>query len=142
MLETNRTEWQIRCAFNGFCKRTLKNEAIYLHKQTRKHQLHEIAFSDLMPSDKKQLYCYDIYFEDENTDVVSVSGKKISHQMIHKALQSLPEDKRKAVVLRYFFNKSDTEISSLIDTPRGTLYYQRKTSFEYLRRYLEENINE
>lgn len=27
MNEPNRTQWQIRCAFNGFCKRTLKNEA-------------------------------------------------------------------------------------------------------------------
>lgn len=27
MNEHNRTQWQIRCAFNGFCKRTLKNEA-------------------------------------------------------------------------------------------------------------------
>ena len=28
MNEPERTEWQIRCAFNGFCKRTLKNESI------------------------------------------------------------------------------------------------------------------
>jgi len=27
MNESNRTQWQIRCAFNGFCKRALKNEA-------------------------------------------------------------------------------------------------------------------
>ena len=27
MNEPNRTQRQIRCAFNGFCKRTLKNEA-------------------------------------------------------------------------------------------------------------------
>lgn len=28
MNEPIRTQWQIRCAFNGFCKQTLKREAI------------------------------------------------------------------------------------------------------------------
>ncbi len=28
MNEPNRTQWQIRCAFNGFCKQALKREAM------------------------------------------------------------------------------------------------------------------
>lgn len=28
------TQWQIRCAFNRFCKRTLRHEAIYARQQT------------------------------------------------------------------------------------------------------------
>jgi len=30
MNEPIRTQWQIRCAFNGFCKQALKREAIDL----------------------------------------------------------------------------------------------------------------
>ena len=46
MNEPERTEWQIRCAFNGFCKRTLKNESINAHRDLKKRQAHEINFSE------------------------------------------------------------------------------------------------
>ncbi len=54
MNEPERTEWQIRCAFNGFCKRTLKNESINAHKEIRKRQAHEINFSDLTPQPQSE----------------------------------------------------------------------------------------
>lgn len=44
MNEPNRTEWEIRCAFNGFCKRALKYEASNAHRDVRHHQLREVAF--------------------------------------------------------------------------------------------------
>ena len=66
MNEPERTEWQIRCAFNGFCKRTLKNESINAHKDLRKRQAHEINFSDLTPKEENQLYtCEDFFAEDK-----------------------------------------------------------------------------
>ena len=52
MEEPTRTQWQIRCAFNGFCKRTLKHEAINAHKQTKRQQLREVTFSDLAPHEE------------------------------------------------------------------------------------------
>ena len=66
MNEPERTEWQIRCTFNGFCKRTLKNESINAHKDLRKRQTHEINFSDLTPKEENQLYtCEDFFAEDK-----------------------------------------------------------------------------
>lgn len=52
MNEPNRTQWQIRCAFNGFCKRTLKNEAINAHGEIKRRQLQEVSFSDLTPQEE------------------------------------------------------------------------------------------
>ena len=43
MNEPNRTQRQIRCAFNGFCKRTLKNEAINAHGEIKRRQLQEVT---------------------------------------------------------------------------------------------------
>lgn len=59
MSEPSRTEWQIRCAFNGFCKRALKNEAINAHQQTKWRQTQEAAFSSLSPQEEEQLYACD-----------------------------------------------------------------------------------
>ena len=55
MNEPIRTQWQIRCAFNGFCKLALKREAMNAHRDTKQRQLREIPFSDLSPQEEKQL---------------------------------------------------------------------------------------
>lgn len=139
MNEPIRTQWQIRCAFNGFCKQTLKNEAINAHKQNQWKQLREVTFSDLSPQEENQLYTYDHYFaDDEAEQSFCVAGKKITTKLLAEALHTLPEDKRNAVLLYYFFEMSDAEIAKLYDIPRSTVQYRRTSSFELLKRYLEE----
>jgi RNA polymerase sigma factor (sigma-70 family) len=142
MDEPTRTQWQIRCAFNGFCKRTLKHEAINAHKQTKRHQLREVTFSDLAPHDENQLYTLDTYFENEASEAFNVGGKKITPKLLADALQTLPEDKRNAVLLYYFMNMSDVEIAEQSGVPRSTVQYRRTSSFELLKRYLEEHADE
>ena len=139
MNEPNRTQWQIRCAFNGFCKRTLKNEAINAHGEIKRRQLQEVSFSDLTPQEENQLYTYDTYFEhDEAEKSFCVAGKEITAKLLAEALHSLPDDKREAVLLYYFFEMNDAEIAKLRDVPRSTIQYRRTSSFELLKRYLEE----
>ena len=140
MNEPERTEWQIRCAFNGFCKRTLKNESINAHKELRKRQAHEINFSDLTPKEENQLYtCEDFFAEDKEEQTFFAGGKELSAKMIADAIHSLPEEKRRAVLLYYFFDMSDAEIAALYQIPRSTVQYRRTSSFELLKRYLEEH---
>lgn len=67
MNEPIRTQWQIRCAFNGFCKLALKREAMNAHRDTKQRQLREVTFSDLSPLEEKQLYVCDEYFADGKT---------------------------------------------------------------------------
>ena len=70
MNEPERTEWQIRCAFNGFCKRALKNESINAHKEIKRRQAREISFFDLTPKEENQLYTREDFFvgsEEEQT---------------------------------------------------------------------------
>lgn len=142
MDEPARTQWQIRCAFNGFCKRTLKHEAINAHKQTKRQQLREVTFSDLTPHDENQLYTLDTYFENKAAKAFTVGGKKITPKLLADALHSLPEDKRNAVLLYYFMEMSDVEIAEQFDIPRSTVQYRRTSSFELLKRYLEEHADE
>ncbi|WP_373832335.1 RNA polymerase sigma factor, partial [Bacteroides heparinolyticus] len=140
MNEPERTEWQIRCAFNGFCKRTLKNESINAHKELRKRQAHEINFSDLTPKEENQLYtCEDFFAEDKEEQTFFAAGKELSAKLIADAIHSLPEEKRRAVLLYYFFDMSDAEIAALYQIPRSTVQYRRTSSFELLKRYLEEH---
>ncbi len=74
MNEPIRTQWQIRCAFNGFCKQVLKREAMNAHRDTKRQQLREITFSDLSPQEEKQLFIYDQYFADDEAEKYFVVG--------------------------------------------------------------------
>ena len=85
MNEPTRTQWKIRCAFNGFCKQALKNEAINAHKRTKWQQLREVTFSYLTPQEENQLYTYDSYFaDDEAEQSFTVAGKKIRRSCLPK----------------------------------------------------------
>ena len=133
MNEPERTEWQIRCAFNGFCKRTLKNESINAHKELRKRQ---INFSDLTPKEENQLYaCEDFFAEDKEEQTFFAGGKELSAKLIADAIHNLPEEKRRAVLLYYFFDMSDAEIAALYQIPRSTVQYRRTSSFEHAYDY-------
>lgn len=143
MNEPARTQWQIRCAFNGYCRRALKNEAINAHRDTKRHQLREVTFSDLTPHEENQLFTHDRYFaDDEAEQSFCVAGKEITAKLLAEALHSLPEEKRYAVLLYYFFDMSDAEIAELHAIPRSTVQYRRTSSFELLKRYLEERAND
>ena len=139
MNEPNRTQWQIRCAFNGFCKQALKREAMNAHRDTKRQQSREVTFSDLSPQEENQLYTYDKYFaDDEAEQSFIIAGKEITAKLLSEALRSLPEEKRETILLYYFFDMSETEISRLRNIPRTTVKYRRNSSFELLKRYLEE----
>ena len=47
MNEPIRTQWQIRCAFNGYCKRALQNEMLAAKRDIKRRQRREVTFSDL-----------------------------------------------------------------------------------------------
>ena len=104
------------------------------HRQRR-----EVTFSDLTSQEEKQLFVCDQYFADDEAEKSFViAGKEITAKLLAEALHSLPEEKREAVLLYYFFDMSDVEISKLHNIPRSTVQYRRTSSFELLKRYLEE----
>ena len=131
MNEPIRTQWQIRCAFNGFCKLALRREAMNAHRDTKQRQLREVTFSDLSPEEENQLFVCDEYFaDDEAEQSFVVGGKEITAKLLAEALHSLPEEKREVVLLYYFFDMSDI--------PRTTVQTRRTSSMKLLKRYLEE----
>lgn len=129
-----------RCTFNGFCKAVLRNEAIDAIRERKYRKKHEVTFSDLSPQEENQLYTCDKYFvNDEAEKSFFVAGKEITAKQLADALHSLPEEKRQAVLLYYFFDMKDAEIAELMKIPRSTVQFRRTSSFELLKRFLEES---
>jgi len=89
---------------------------------------------------KVRMITYLQYFvNDEAEKSFFVAGKEITAKQLADALHSLPEEKRQAVLLYYFFDMKDAEIAELMKIPRSTVQFRRTSSFELLKRFLEES---
>ena len=142
-MEPNRREFQKQCAFQRYCNTVLHNEACDAHNELRKHRAKEVTFSDMTLEEARQLHSFDEYFKKEDSEPgYEKGGKKITPKLLLEAVRTLPEEKRKAVLLYYFEGMNDTEIAKLFNTSRSTIQYRRTSSFELLRKYLEENADE
>lgn len=141
-MEPNRVEFQKQCIFQSFCKRVLHNEACNAHEEIRRRRAKEVSFSDLALHEERQLYTVDKYFQDGNEEAFCAEGLKITAKLLAEALHTLPDEKRQAVLLYYFFNMTDVEIAEAMKIPRSTVQYRRTSSFELLKRYLEERADE
>jgi RNA polymerase sigma factor (sigma-70 family) len=139
-MEPTRTQWQVRCTFNAFCKRVLKNEAINIYKERRQQQSKEMTFLDLTPQEESQLYTLDKHYEGEEIQSFQVAGTKITLKSLAEAMRTLPKEKHITVLLYYFLNKSDVEIGQLLDIPRSTVQYRRTSSFEQLKRFWRNSL--
>ena len=138
-MEPDRREFYKQCSFQKYCNTVLHNEACDAHRELRTHKAKEVTFSDLTLDEARQLHTFDEYFKRETAETVFViAGKEITAKLLAEALHSLPEEKREAVLLYYFFDMSDVEIAKLHNIPRSTVQYRRTSSFELLKRYLEE----
>ena len=142
-VEPNSREFYKQCAFQKFCNTVLHNEACDTHRELRRHKAKEVTFSDMTLDEARQLHTFDEYFKREAAETVfEKAGKKITPKLLLEAIRTLPEEKRKAVLLYYFEGMNDTEIAKLFNTSRSTIQYRRTSSFELLRKYLEENADE
>ena len=139
----NRLEWQTRCEFNAYCKRALRNELIDACRERKRRQLREVIFSDLTPQEERQLYTVDKYFQDEEAEPrYQMAGKEITPKLLLEAIRTLPEEKRTAILLYYFEGMTDVEIGKMFNTSRSTIQYRRTSSFELLKRFLEQRADE
>jgi len=139
-VEPNSREFYKQCAFQKFCNTVLHNEACDAHRELHRHKAREVTFSDLTLEEARQLHTFDEYFKGETA--FEKAGKKITPKLLLEAIRTLPEEKRKTVLLYYFEGMNDTEIAELFNTSRSTIQYRRTSSFEKLKKYLEENADE
>ena len=66
----------------------------------------------------------------------------LTPKLLLEAIRTLPEEKRTAILLYYFEGMTDVEIGKMFNTSRSTIQYRRTSSFELLKKYLEEHADE
>ncbi|WP_169558435.1 sigma factor-like helix-turn-helix DNA-binding protein [Propionispira raffinosivorans] len=66
----------------------------------------------------------------------------VENEFLGAALQKLSDDRRTIVLLAYFFNMTDCEISTYLNLIRRTVSYRRDATLKQLKKYLEDYVNE
>lgn len=135
-----RNEFEIRCAFNGYCKKVIKNEATNAHKELNRLSQKEVLFSDMSSADEKSLFTLDEYFKDLDNEI-SIGKVSISEKLLSDALLSLSEDKREIILMYYFSELKDIDIAGLLNLSRSAIQYKRTKGLQLLKKYIEKRLN-
>jgi len=141
-VKSNSHEQDKRHAFDSFCKKILKHEARDYYDELKRQRGRETTFSDLSAKEMKQLYTEDKYFAIEQIFNVLGLDVIVTDCVIAEALESLPERKRDIILLSYFLELSDREIGDKLNMLRSTVQYQRTSTLQKLKKFMEVDIYE
>lgn len=129
-------------AFDAYCKRLVKNEAVNIHLEYERQGRREVVFSDLTAAEERQLQYIDAYAPDRRVFGLLGMEVEIADGDLGRALSALPPDRRAIVLLAYLLDMPDAEIAAHLSLNRSTVQYRRMSALEQLRKMMEEYDHE
>jgi RNA polymerase sigma factor (sigma-70 family) len=131
----------IRHGFDAFCKKTVKFKARNLYHERSRRREREIGFSDLTERVLDGLFYEDDFSIGQQYRVLDFDID-VKDDLLVGALDALPEDRRRIVLLSYFIGMNDREIGELLNILRKTVQYRRTSGLKQLKEYLEGKDHE
>ena len=125
-------EQRIQNQFGAFCVKVLKNEARYIQRELASLQSQEKSLDELTTSELEQTAVWDKHFMSEH--VFEVLGLPVV--VTGDLLAQLPEGKRDVILLSYFLEMTDREISEKLNIVHQTVSKRRLVTLKELREYL------
>ena len=122
-------------AFDAFCKRVVKNEAVNIQLEYSGQEQQEVVFSDLTPEERRQLQYIDTYAPERRVFRLFGMDMEISDGNLGRALDAVSKERRDIVLLAL----TDVEIAKRLGLNRSTVQYRRTSTLEQLRKIMEEN---
>lgn len=134
-------EDRVRRSFNGFCKKTLMNEARNAHKEFDRRMLKEVNFSDLHIDEETLIGSNPL--EMKEVQDYKFNGKRMTLELLSEAINCLENDLRIVIEMYYLLDfNNDKKISELFDIPRSTVQNRRSRALIRLKNYLEEKADD
>ena len=124
-------------AFDAYCKRLVKNEAVNIQLEYARQGEREVSFSDLTPREAQSLQCLDHYASEQQTFPILNMTVEIENENLGRALTTLSPERRVIVLSAYILDMSDTEIAKRLQLHRSTVQYRRTSALKELRKLLE-----
>jgi DNA-directed RNA polymerase specialized sigma24 family protein len=126
--------------FDHFCKKIIINELRDIQKHNDYLLQNEKPLNDLSIEENTELSFIDKY--DCFNEKIEVAGFliDIEDELLYKAISMLSENKRKVILLSYWLDMSDKDISSYLNLVRRTVNYMRSSSLRELKKIMEGKI--
>jgi len=133
-------ELRNRQQFDSYCKTVLRGEVIDYRKETAQRASREICFSELSENDRHSLLVTDEYPSETASFDVMGFAVEIHNDLLEEALNVLPPRKRDVILLSYFLDMNDAEISRLLNNDPSTIHYHRTSALNTLAEILKEAV--
>ena len=124
--------------FDSFCKAVIRNESIDAFRELAHRREHEIEFSALSPKELASLQADDSYDSYKKSFRVHGYVVEVCDRSLGEILEYIPSAQRDIVLLSYFLDYSDYEISKLLNMNKNTVQYRRRATLRRLRQLMED----
>lgn len=120
-------------AFDSYCKKAIKHEALNAYRQIRYRQKCEITFSELPEEAMEQLAAYDRYPWEYTAFPLEGDVILIEDDRLAEALNALPQENRDILLMYWFLDMADREIAERMHMARRTVNTRRLKSYRLLK---------
>lgn len=123
--------------FDAFCKAVIRNEATDIHRKRKRTAEKERPFSSLTHAELSAFYHEDTYQPYLTTYYVQGLPICVHDLFLGEALRFLPPQRRDVILLSYFLDYSDTEISRLLNISCPTVRNRKTAALNKLKSLME-----
>ena len=134
----NSYEKRVQNQFGGFCVKVLKNETRNIQREFAYIRENEKSFNDLSSAELAHLTATDKYIEQNRYFNVLGNEIVVADATLADVISKLPDKKRDVILLSYFLEMSDTDISKMLNTLRQTISKRRASTLKQLKIMLEK----
>ena len=131
-------EKRVQNQFGGFCTKVLKNEARHIQREYARQREREMALDDLSPEELEQISSEDSYFSGEHIFEVDGLPVVIVGDSLANAISKLQPKNQEVILLSYFLDMTDREISERMGVCRQSITKRRNGALKLLRGLLME----
>ena len=127
-------------AFDAYCKRVVKNEAINILLEYDRQGKQEVSFSELSQRELQAvqgLQHIDHYAPDRRVFSVQNMSFEIRDSQLAQALAALTVKRRSIVLLAYLLDMKDEQIARRLQLSQSAVQRNRTSTLEELRKLLE-----
>lgn len=128
----------IRLQFNAYMMITIKGIVRYRRKQRSKRWEHEALFCEIPEIKQYSQSNYDSYFFEFSIFQVWNFSIKVSDEKLGTALRNISEKQRNYILLYYFQDMRDREISELYHVSRSSVNCTRNRGLQKLQALMNE----
>ncbi|EHI99234.1 Sigma-70 region 4 type 2 [Clostridium sp. DL-VIII] len=130
----------IQFQFDYIARKTMIRTQSNCCRSIGRRSKHEYLFSEISDLELNRLQTFDTYNLDNNMYEILSLDVEVSDCKIAKALDILSKRKRDIILMFYYLEMSDEEISEELDVNRSTVYRNRTNALEIIKKLLEEEL--